>query len=63
MEGSCASTTGSPTSTKVSIELFEKEKQSKKKLKKRLNRIEKKLDQTIKQLFETNELVISLLQE
>ncbi|KAJ8434091.1 hypothetical protein Cgig2_030526 [Carnegiea gigantea] len=48
MEDSCASTTGPPTTTKVSIELFEKEKQSKKKLKKRLHRVEKKLSETIK---------------
>ena len=48
MEDSCASTTGSPTTTKVSIELFEKEKQSKKKLKKRLHRVEKKLSETTK---------------
>ena len=41
MEGLCASTTSPPTSTKVSIELLEKEKQSNKKLKKRLNWVEK----------------------
>ncbi|KAJ8423724.1 hypothetical protein Cgig2_011145 [Carnegiea gigantea] len=48
MEDSCASTIGPPTTTKVSIELFEKEKQSQKKLKKRLHRVEKKLSETTK---------------
>ncbi|KAJ8427053.1 hypothetical protein Cgig2_020911 [Carnegiea gigantea] len=70
MEGSCASTTGPPTSTKGSIELLEKEKQSKKMLKKRLNRVEKQLghttkqlDQTTKQLSETTELVKTSMQQ
>ena len=53
MEGSCASTIGPPTSTKVSIELLEKEKELKKKLKKRLNWVEKHLDHTTKQLDQT----------
>ena len=48
MEDSCASTTDPPTTTRVSIELLEKEKQSKKKLKKRLHRVEKKLSETTK---------------
>ncbi|KAJ8431998.1 hypothetical protein Cgig2_027001 [Carnegiea gigantea] len=56
IEDSCASTTGPPATTKVSIELFEKEKQSKKKLKKRLHRVEKKL-------FETTKLVKTLMQQ
>ena len=40
-DGSCISTTGPPITTKVSIKLLEKEKQSKKRLKKRLNQVEK----------------------
>ncbi|KAJ8420642.1 hypothetical protein Cgig2_014124 [Carnegiea gigantea] len=70
MEGSCASTTGLPAGTKISIELLEKEKQSKKKLKKMLNWVEKQLDhttkqldQTTKQLYETTELIKSLMQQ
>lgn len=56
MEDSCASTTGPSTTTKVFIELFEKEKQSKKKLKKTLHQVEKKL-------YETTKLIQTLMQQ